>query len=506
MFRRNLHLKLKGAKMGRRKAVASLIVFLLHALTLPSGQRLQELAASTQVGIRTVQDGIFGGISGPYTTVFDREFNSGTVTCYPAWEAWTGVKQYNLTKINDRINYLEDAGKTQMMHLLVGPDSYFPDWFKNGAYTNAELDDMLHHWIKTIIQSNGNANKVEVWNVVNEAISFSSPLEYNVAIKFQQLGFEADASGLTGSDKVVDSHPIYIRKAFEYARQYTDAKLELRDSGAEFSYSYNSYKYKLFYQLTKHLLNTGVPLDAVGFQVHIDIDRTYDWDDFKNNIHRYRALGLETYITELDVGDTGESWNNTKARQQRNQYYQAVKAGMETGCEYIHIWGMIDGLDAGWRTRESPLMFDANYDPKPSYYGVQDALSSGQGGEKNAVIVRANGTTGTERMQVLVNDVPVQTWTLSTSMQNYTAYTNETSGHLKIAFINDTGTPDVQVDYVEGNGVRHQAEDQQTNTGVWQGQCGGAYSEWLHCNGHIDFGTIAFSSVPMKVRHLRVDN
>jgi GH35 family endo-1,4-beta-xylanase len=466
----------------------------VFAQPLPTGPRLKDIVTTMKIGVRTDQEGLFGSISPTYTTVYNREFNSGTVTCYPAWEAWTGVKQYNLTNINNRVNYLEDRGKTQMMHLLVGPSMYFPDWFKNGTYTNAQLEDMLQDWIRSIIQSNSNNTKVEVWNVVNEAIGWSAPGNYppDSDVKWQQLGWEADASGLTGADKVNNNHPVYIRKAFEYARQYTNAKLELRDSGAEFPDGANSYKYKAFYQLTKHLLNKGVPLNAVGFQVHIDIGTSYNWEGFRNNINRFKALGLETYITELDIGDTQSSWNSTKAEQQRAMYYTVTQIAKETGMQYVHFWGMIDGLDTGWRTTESPLLFDSSYSPKPAYYGVQQALQDG--GTGNLITVRASGVVGDEQMQVQIDGVAVKTWTLFTSMQNFTCGTSSTSGNLKVAFINDQGSRDVQVDYIKANGITYQAENQQVNTGVYQGQCGGSYSEWLNCNGYIDFGTIQFGA------------
>ncbi|WP_308365734.1 MULTISPECIES: hypothetical protein [unclassified Microbulbifer] len=61
-----------------------------------------------------------------------------------------------------------------------------------------------------------------------------------------------------------------------------------------------------------------------------------------------------------------------------------------------------------------------------------------------------------------------------------------------MAFTNDNGDRDVQVDYVEVNGQARQAEDQSENTGAWDGSCGGGlFSEWLHCNGHINFGPVS---------------
>ena len=73
-------------------------------------------------------------------------------------------------------------------------------------------------------------------------------------------------------------------------------------------------------------------------------------------------------------------------------------------------------------------------------------------------------------------------------MADYNVDTNA-SGELRVAFTNDSGDRDVQVDYVIVNGVVYQAEDQQDNTGAYDGSCGGgSYSEMLHCDGSIGFG------------------
>ena len=92
----------------------------------PVEKGLKDYAGDIQIGVRVDQQGLFGSDS-KYREVFAREFNSGTVTCYPAWDAWLGQKQYNLILINDRINWLEEHNQTQMMHLLIAPDFYFPD-------------------------------------------------------------------------------------------------------------------------------------------------------------------------------------------------------------------------------------------------------------------------------------------------------------------------------------------------------------------------------------------
>jgi endo-1,4-beta-xylanase len=120
--------------------------------------------------------------------------------------------------------------------------------------------------------------------------------------------------------------------------------------------------------------------------------------------------------------------------------------------------------------------------------------SSGGGGGgtgSNTIVVRARGAAGSESIQLQVNNTTIATWTLGTSMQNYTATTSSTGG-IVVRYTNDATGRDVQVDYIQVNGSTRQAENQSTNTGVWQNNnCGGSNSEWMHCNGYIGFGNVA---------------
>jgi endo-1,4-beta-xylanase len=108
------------------------------------------------------------------------------------------------------------------------------------------------------------------------------------------------------------------------------------------------------------------------------------------------------------------------------------------------------------------------------------------------IVVRARGTSGQESITLKVNNVAVATWTLTTSMQNYTVTTTGSGGSL-VSFTNDSTGRDVQVDYLSVNGSVRQAEAQSSNTAVYQnGACGGGngLSEWMHCNGAIGFGNL----------------
>ena len=109
--------------------------------------------------------------------------------------------------------------------------------------------------------------------------------------------------------------------------------------------------------------------------------------------------------------------------------------------------------------------------------------------------IRARGTCGSEQMQLLINNSVVKTWdNIGTSLADFTYTGLSGSASIKVQFSNDGAVngcdKNIFVDYIVINGATIQAEAQSVNTGVWTGTtCGGAASEWLHCNGYIDFGT-----------------
>jgi hypothetical protein len=112
-----------------------------------------------------------------------------------------------------------------------------------------------------------------------------------------------------------------------------------------------------------------------------------------------------------------------------------------------------------------------------------------------SIVVRARGTQGTETIELRVNNTTVATWTLTTAYQSYSA---TGTGTVSVHFTNDNGVRDVQVDYVNIGGVTYQAENQATNTGVWMNNtCGGSNSEWINCNGYINFSTSSDSNARM---------
>jgi GH35 family endo-1,4-beta-xylanase len=366
----------------------------LFAQTLPDGKRLNGngllVGATAEVGSAD-KEGLFSWTdAAKVKTVMAREFGLVQTTSYPAWSTWggSGINSvtFNMTEANQVINWAEGNGQKTAVHLLAGSPTYFPAWLNGGSWTAPQLDTLLNRWVTFAMTSNGNAAKVDYWNVVNEAFmwdgSYWDSSSTANTCPWQKMGWEADKSGLTGSAEIYNEHPVYIRRAFEMARKHTKAKLELRDYGIEFWDG--SKKTRAFYQLVKHLVNSGAPIDAVGFQGHFRTDKKYDWTKLQNAVKQYRSLGLEVYITEVDYGDADPIAAATTAHRtasydttQAQELYAFTKAATAGGVNWICMWGVADNTNLYWRKGQSALLFDEAYNAKGSYYRFRQGIVDG---------------------------------------------------------------------------------------------------------------------------------
>jgi GH35 family endo-1,4-beta-xylanase len=306
-----------------------------------------------------------------------KEFSAIQALYYAGYGGWNGVNDFDYSSVNEIINWTIQNGKSAHVHMLVGPDQYSPAWLKDGTWTNQQLNRLLKKQIYTIMDANDNKNKVDVWNVINEV--FNDDGTYRTDVLWNQLGYENDASGLTGTEKINIKHPKFIRQAFKFAREKTNSKLEYRDYSIENSNPLEGadLKQKGVYQLLKHMLNSNIPIDAVGLQGHYGIGNSYvltDNDALKNIVAKYKALGVEVYVTELDFSSQNQVWSPALAQSQKQDYYNYIKQAIKGGANRIYTWGFQDGKDPGWLTDFHPLPWDENLVKKPAYFGIQKAL------------------------------------------------------------------------------------------------------------------------------------
>lgn len=321
---------------------------------------------------------------------------------YPAWDGgfWPQKRPLTIEKIrfstqqfDELVNWGVKNNYHILHHCLFFPNKYFPKWFWKSNYSKKELEKLLIDFITAVLTSNNNKDKVDAFNLINEIFAMGKSGKYRdygsnkEDCKWMKMGFEKDLSGLKGKSKINDSHPIFVRKVFETAAKLTDATLEIRD----FNIAFGGKKADGLYQLIKHLKNSGVKVDAVGFQCHLNVNTNYNYTNLYNNIRRFIDLGVEVYITELDVGmnlwSTGkknkkvsdlmkspEDWN-LFFKKQNEIYYQLVKTSREAGVSLISDWGFRDDIPYGnWRKNQKAWMLNKDYSKKGAYYAVLKAL------------------------------------------------------------------------------------------------------------------------------------
>jgi endo-1,4-beta-xylanase len=169
--------------------------------------------------------------------------------------------------------------------------------------------------------------------------------------------------------------PEYIELGFRFAHEADpDAQLIYNQVGIEESSSATSLS------LLDGLLERGVPVDGVGFQMHVQLDG----EPVLEHVSRLAELmadvaarGLDVYITEMDVA-VPEPWTQVKGEDQAAVYDAALTACLnQPACKGFQTWGFTDKYTwisehfPGWT---SPLLFDESYAPKSAYHALLDRL------------------------------------------------------------------------------------------------------------------------------------
>jgi endo-1,4-beta-xylanase len=138
--------------------------------------------------------------------------------------------------------------------------------------------------------------------------------------------------------------------------------------------------------MVKDFKQRGVPINGIGLQLHIS-KPDVDIAAIAANIARLTALGVQIHVTELDVSlpvdSSGGLLHPDDVNRQAEIYRGIVQTCLQyPGCTAIQTWGFTDKYS--WigsfsrHTRGWALPFDRNYDPKPAYRAVLDALSAGR--------------------------------------------------------------------------------------------------------------------------------
>lgn len=282
-----------------------------------------------------------------YTATLNREFNSVTAENSWKWESLQPSRGYFDFSTADRIaGHARQQGMELRGHTLVW-HSQLPGWVENIGSAD-ELRTVMNNHITTVMEHY--KGQVRSWDVVNEAFEDGGSGARRNSV-FQRLLGDG-----------------WIEEAFRTARAVDpDATLCYNDYNTD---AWNTAKTQAVYNMVADFVRRGVPIDCVGFQAHFNSGNPVP-ENYHVTLQNFADLGVEVQITELDIAGWGDS--------QAQQYAGVTQACLAVPqCSGITVWGVTDKYS--WRSGDTPLLFDGNYNPKPAYYAVLETLGGSGGG------------------------------------------------------------------------------------------------------------------------------
>jgi endo-1,4-beta-xylanase len=323
--------------------------FIINAAT-PTGTRLKDIQDEVLIGTEFPSDFNTMSDSSTFLEVAKPEFNIVTAENAMKWDTTEPSQDsFNFTSGDALASWAESNGCQLHGHTLVWHNQT-PSWVQ--SLSASEMQEAMYNHIDNVMEHyKGN---VLVWDVVNEAFDDSG--NYRTSFWYNTLG------------------ETYIENAFTRARNADpDAKLIYNDYNLEYTGS----KSDAVYNMLKDFKSRGIPIDGIGFQMHLDILYGFDYEDFASNMQRFADLGLDIYITEMDVRISSSP--TSEELQTQADYYEGVieKCMEQSAVKAIQFWGFTDKyswIPQTFSGRGAALLFDEDYNPKLSYYAVQSAL------------------------------------------------------------------------------------------------------------------------------------
>ncbi|GII76352.1 beta-xylanase [Sphaerisporangium rufum] len=304
---------------------------------------------------------------GEHARLLTRHYGSITTGNSLKWDATEPREgEFTFTEADHLVGYATEHGLKVRGHTLAW-HSQTPDWvFKDGdrdlsasAADKALLLRRLEDHVRTLVTRY--RGKIDSWDVVNEVVDENRPDGMRRSPWFL----------ITGHD--------FIRTAFRAARAADPgATLVLNDYNTEFPR-----KRKAVYDLVKKLRAEGVPVDAVGHQLHVNIEQP-PAAEIEKTIETFARLGVRQQVTELDVSvypDFVSSYDTVPAEVLLRQGYRYkeifdVFRRQAAGLSSVTLWGLAD--DDTWLSSfpitrlNPPLPFDDELQAKPAYWGIAD--------------------------------------------------------------------------------------------------------------------------------------
>lgn len=323
-------------------------------------------------------------ILGPYFNHYSISISLNSV------EAKQGV--YNFSVADKSADYAKSRGVKVKGHALVwGDEGVIPAWIKDANFTPEQKEAILKDFVQKVVQhfTDKYPGLVDEWNVSNEPTcsngNFNAKKCTPEGLALTDFWKDIRKPGSTDSTD-------YIQLAFQWVKEIDpNAKLYINENGIETD---NSAKNDRFYNLIKHLLEKGVPIDGVGFESHIITSEAglYSLDGLKRNFDRFADLGLDSQVTEFDVMLTSRRDTSTSPStpipilvpteqdfaNQANIYKMFLQACVEAKrCSEFVLWGFWDTSSwtlGHWPGDYYPHILDADFKQKQTFAALATTL------------------------------------------------------------------------------------------------------------------------------------
>lgn len=301
----------------------------------------------------------------PYRDILTSQFDFVLADNTPNWYFTDGGLRpsptgYNFKQMDKVMAFANKYNMpVQAHHFVWGEEKWLPPWLKEGNYDKQALFKIIEDHIKTV--GGRYRGQIREWTVVNEAFSRQQGI----------YGLRDWWGDRTGGKE-------YIDRAFLVARQVDPgAVLILNDfqNEARGSISDEMYDY------IKGAKARGIPIDALGMQMHIDGNNPPTKAQVIDNMRRFGELGIKVYVTEFDVNmNDVKAGSREKNARQAKIYYDMTRACIESRvCPSFALLGITDKETwynyMGLRDPR-PLPFDEWYRPKPAFFSLREALET----------------------------------------------------------------------------------------------------------------------------------
>jgi endo-1,4-beta-xylanase len=289
---------------------------------------------------------------------------------------WAGLRpstdRFDFTGADMLLGFAEGAGIAVYGHALVWHEA-LPGWFDLGPGT-ASARRVLEKHISTVVRRY--AGRIGAWDVVNEPINppDNQPGGLRTSPFLQALGPDYIATALQMTAEADPGAKLVIN---EY-----DLELRARDQEA---------RRQAMLELLNRLVQRRVPVHALGIQAHVaPRSAPLDPELLRRFIRDVGSLGLQVYITELDIIDRLLPADTAARDAEVANWYRDLlgTALAEPAVRRVTVWGLSDR--GSWVNQNSFVRrrdglpsrahpYDAAFHRKPAWDAIAAALRTAPG-------------------------------------------------------------------------------------------------------------------------------